>query len=406
MPRRKLTQAWAAKSSAEPGAERTIYWDEALESFGLMVTAAGARSFVVQYRANGVSRRLTIKGSQLSKARKVARSVLGKVADGSDPVTERRKAKAEATNTLRAIAEEYLRREERRLRSIGERRRIFEKYLYPRLGSRQIDGIKRSEIVRLLDQIEDKNGPSMADHVLSVLRRLMSWHASRTDEFRTPITRGMARTKIKERARERVLSDEELRAVWKALEGWNVPYAHLVRFLLLTATRLREAAQMHRGEVSDAEWLIPAARQKSKRDFLLPLSHAASDVLAGAPTIGRKGWVFTSDGERPIGGFSKYKRRLDARILDVLREKNPKAEPLPRWTNHDLRRTARSLMSRAGVLPRHAEAALGHVIAGVEGTYDRHSYADEKRRAFEALAAQIERILHPLSNVVGLRAAV
>lgn len=404
MPRKKLTQAWVGKASALPGAERTIYWDETLESFGLMVTSAGHRSFVVQYRSNGMSRRYTVKASQLTKARKAARSILGRVADGADPVAEGRKIKAEATNTLRATAEEHLRREEKRLRSIGERRRIFERYVYPKLGARQIDSIKRSEIVGLLDQIEDKSGPSMADHVLAVLRRLMSWHASRSDEFRSPITRGMARTKPKERARERVLSDDELRAVWRALEGWNVPYAHLVRFLLLTATRLREAAQMHRGEVSDAEWLIPAARHKSKRDFLLPLSHAARDALAGAPAIGRRGWVFTSDGERPIGGFSKYKRRLDARILDVLREKNPKAEPLLRWTNHDLRRTARSLMSRAGVLPRHAEAALGHVIAGVEGTYDRHSYADEKRRAVEALANQIQRILQFHSNVVPIRA--
>jgi integrase len=150
--------------------------------------------------------------------------------------------------------------------------------------------------------------------------------------------------------------------------------------------------------------VIPAARHKSKKDFLLPLSQAALDVLRGVPVVGGKGWVFTSDGETPISGFSKFKRDLDSRVLALIAEEN-KENVVPRWTTHDLRRTARSLMSRAGVAPNHGERALGHVIGGVQGTYDRHSYADEKRLAFEALAAQVSRILNPRDNVITLRAA-
>ena len=403
---RKLTPPFVRTAAAAAGAERTIYWDESLEGFGLMVTAAAHRSFVVQYRAAGTSRRYTIKGTlSLAKARKKARSILGAVAEGRDPLTERRKAERVATNTLRAISEEYLAREGKKLRSVGERRRIFDVYILPKLGSRQIEEIKRSDVVRLLDRIEDNNGPVMADHVLAVLRRLMTWHAGRTDDFRSPIVRGMARTKPKDRARERILSDDELRAVWAGTTGWDAPYGHLVRFILLTATRLREAAQMRRQEIAGTDWLIPAARHKSKRDFLLPLSKAACEGLAAVPTIGRRGWVFTTDGERPINGFSKAKQQLDARILEQLRKVGEDAKPLPRWTNHDLRRTARSLMSRAGISPDHAERALGHVISGVRGTYDRHEFAEEKRRAFEALALQIERIISQQDNVVGFRAA-
>ncbi len=121
------------------------------------------------------------------------------------------------------------------------------------------------------------------------------------------------------------------------------------------------------------------------------------------PVIGRKGWIFTTDGEHPIGGFSKFKRQFDARVCAQMREHDPDAKPLPRWTNHDLRRTARSLMSRAGVSPDHAERALGHVIGGVRGTYDRHEFKAEKAQAFEALALQIARILNPQENVVALR---
>ena len=218
----------------------------------------------------------------------------------------------------------------------------------------------------------------------------------------------MARTKPRERARERVLTDDELRAVWKAAVGLETAYGYLVRFILLTATRVQEAARLNRSEISRGgdEWVIPARRHKSKRDFLLPLSQTARDLLASIPEIGRKGWVFTSGGDKPINGFSKAKRQLDERTLAaVLVEQESKVSPIPHWVLHDLRRTAKSLMSRAGVLPNHSERALGHVIAGVEGTYDRYSYSEEKRRAFEALADQVERILKPRANVVALRTA-
>ena len=411
MPHAKLTPSFVRNAKAQDGSDRTVWWDRDREGFGLMVTATGHRSWVVQYRANGVSRRYTIDGRQpLAKARNEAKKIQGKVADNHDPVLEERKKQAEATNTLKAIAEEYLRREEKKkeLRSLKERRRIFERYLYPKLGSRQIDGIKRSEISRLLDQIEDDNGPVMADHVLALLRRLMSWHASRGDDFRSPIVRGMAKTKPKDRARHRTLEDHELRAVWKAAEAFRGPYGFLVRYLLLTATRLLEAAKMARSEVSadGTEFTVPAARHKSKRDFLVPLSEAAQAVLAQVPAIGSKGLVFTTNGEVPISGFSKTKRAFDKAVLKELRKSDPRAKTPERWTNHDLRRTARSLMSRAGVQPNHAERALGHVIAGVQGTYDRYQYAAEKRQAFEALAAQIARILNPQNNVIPMNAGV
>jgi hypothetical protein len=225
----KLTPAFVAKAKAE-GTDRSIYWDDSLRGFGLMVTAAGHKSFVVQYRANGRSRRLTLDGVlNLQDARRQARAKLGEVAKGGDPVDDRRKQEAKSENTLKAIAALYFEREGAKLRSIDQRRATFERLIFPKLGGRQVDAIRRSDIVRLLDEIEDERGPQMAHTVLGHLSRLMLWYAGRDDDFRSPIIRGMSRVKQRERSRERILSDDELRSVWKAAEVTPGPFGRLVR---------------------------------------------------------------------------------------------------------------------------------------------------------------------------------
>jgi integrase len=165
----------------------------------------------------------------------------------------------------------------------------------------------------------------------------------------------------------------------------------MLQFILLTGVRRNEAARMDRGELDGADWLIPNARFKGKRDFLVPLTPAALAILGTLPVIGKadRGPVFTNDGRRPLSGFGKVKGKFDEQC------------GVTEWVIHDLRRTARTLMSRAGVDADHAERALGHVISGVRGIYDKYEYRDEKRRAFEALAALVDRIVNPpAGNVV------
>ncbi len=385
--RTKLTPAFVQKARAEPGQERTLFWDADMPGFGLVVTASAHRSFVVQYRAGGRSRRMTIDiVLGLAAARKQARSLLGEVAKDRDPLQARRTAISLAEDTFKSIAEAYFDREGKKLRTAADRRVTLERLVYPRIGFQSISAIRRSDIVRLLDRIEDENGPVMADRTLAYVRRVMNWHASRSDEFRSPIVRGMARTSGKERARSRILTDAELQTVWRAAEDFKGPFGALVQFLLLTSARRSEASEMTWDEISEGgDWLLPAARNKVKVDLVRPLSGAAESVLAKLPRIGRRGLVFTTDGERLLGGFSKFRDGLE------------RTSGVTDWTLHDLRRTARSLMSRAGVPSDHAERCLGHVMPGVRGTYDRHEYLEEKRRAFEALAAQIERIVNPRS---------
>jgi Arm DNA-binding domain len=145
--RLKLSPAFVARAKAEPGQDRTLFWDTTLPGFGLQVTAAGARSFVCQYRAGRRSRRLAIKANlKLGEARKEARAILGRVAKGHDPLAERRKKEAEAENTLRSVCDSYFAREGKKLRQGKHRQATLARLVYPRLGTRQVDDIRRSDI--------------------------------------------------------------------------------------------------------------------------------------------------------------------------------------------------------------------------------------------------------------------
>jgi integrase len=380
---KKLTAAFVREARAEPGKERTVYWDATLPSFGLAVTERGAKSYVIQYRSGRISRRYTINSVLgLEDARREARAVLGQVARGHDPVLERRKASDAGRNTLRAVCERYLVREGGKLRTTAKRQANLERLVYPVLGDRQIDDIKRSDINALLDDIEDLRGAAMADQVLATLRRIANWHAIRDDQFRTPFVRGMARRKPEERERDRILNDDELRAVWRTAEVFPSPWGQFIRFLLLTACRRTEASAMTWSELSGDKWTIPKERYKTGVEVTLPLSTAAMKVLAEIPRIKDCEYVFTTDARHPISGFSTFKLKFDV------------ACGVKDWRLHDLRRTSRSLLSRTGVNADIAERCMGHTLSAVRGVYDKYHYIPEMRVAFESLAAQINAVLN------------
>jgi integrase len=393
----KLTPATVAKL-ATPG----VYWDEAMAGFGVVVTPALHKSFCVQYRnATGVSRRATLKlVLGLEKARREAQIIQGRVAQGLDPVAEKRAARQVVKTTLAAIFADYERIEGGKLRSAAARRALFSRHVLPALGNRPVKEIRRGEIVALLDDIQAATGVRTANICLMILRRVMSWHSVRDEHFTNPIVKGMARQEAP--ARDRILTDDEVRALWAATADQADPFNRLMRFTLLTACRRDESGAMRWQEIKGAEWSIPSSRYKTGIEMLVPLSSAPQAVLASSPKIGNEGWVFTIDGKTRIGSFSRRKAALDKRMVGELRAAG--VEEAAAWRTHDLRRTARSLMSRAGVPADHAERALGHKMAAIRGTYDRHSYAAEKAQAFEALAGMVERILSPADNVVTMRA--
>jgi integrase len=360
----------------------------------VVVQPSGHRSYAVRYRADGRSRKLTLPGGlSLAAARKAAGDALLAVTQGKDPVAAKRRRRQDASKgTLAGVAARYLELEGSKLRSAAWRTSILDRLVLPQLGKRPVTDINRSDVVCLLDHIEQNNGPVAADRALAVLSKVFNWYAVRDDDFKSPLVRGMHRTNGRERARSRVLTDDELRRLWTASKDAG-PFGAFVRFLLLTAARRNEAACMTWAEVVGADWRLPAARNKAKVDLLRPLSEDAQRILEGQPRYVGCPFVFTLNGRTAVSDFHRQKTALDAKA------------GVTGWCIHDLRRTARSLMSRAGVLSEHAERCLGHTVGTVvAATYDRHSYATEKNRAYEALASLLVRIVSGRSaDVVSLR---
>jgi integrase len=402
----------------------TLQGKKAPSGFGVRVTAGGTKSFVLFHRFDGRKYLETLgrwdenpKGGSLTvrdairKAADVVKDLQkGRREDPRPQRTRRLQDSMAGGLTVADLLDRFVTRyveKEAGLRSADQIKDAFERLVKPRIGKLGIYEVRRSHIVEMLDDIADKNGPVMADRTLAHVRKAFNWHATRDDEFSPPIIKGMARTKSKDRMRQRVLDDEEIRDLWAALQIIeDVPpcYHRFVKTLLLTATRRSEAAHMHESELNDKgdEWKIPGARYKNKLDHLVQLS-ASARKLIGHPKRG-SGYVFSNtNGDRPFRSLSGAKRRLDKTIA-AIRHRDGR-DQMPNWTLHDLRRTARSLMSRAKIPSDHAERALGHVIGGVRGVYDVYSYADEKRTAFEALGAIVERILDPQPNVTEMRRA-
>jgi integrase len=239
-------------------------------------------------------------------------------------------------------------------------------------------------VADLLDEIEDKHGARQADLVLCLVRSIANWYAGRHENYVPPFVKAMRRQGTKERERKRILNDDELRIVWKSAET-SGKFGAVVRLLLLTAQRRQKVLAMRWQDISaDGTWIIPAEpREKTNAGELL-LPPAALDIIASQPKLGSNPFVFPGRGDGHLGGISDCKRKFEAAL-----------PAMPQWQLHDLRRTARSLMSRAGVLSEHAERVLGHVVGGVEGVYDRHQYAIEKGAALAKLAALVGSIINP-----------
>jgi integrase len=326
---------------------------------------------------------------KIDEARERAREAIRRIKDGEEAI-EPPKPKPES---VAEVAEHWLRRhvEKNKHRTADEMRRQVDKYILPYWRDRIFVDIKRKDVTALLDMIEDKHGPSMADAILTTLRSIAGWVQKRDDDYSPPFVRGMKRVPKHVHDRSRKLEDDELRRVWKTA-GEHGQFGAFVRLLLLTAQRRDKVANLRWDDI-DAKgvWTIRTEAREKGNPGRLKLPKQALEIIEAQPRFVGNPYVFAGKDGNALVRNSGAKKRFDA----VCKVEN--------WRLHDLRRTARSLMSRAGVLSDHAERVLGHAIESVEGTYDRHDYEAEKAEALRKLAALVERIVSPpAENIVAL----
>jgi integrase len=215
----------------------------------------------------------------------------------------------------------------------------------------------------------------------------------------------------REQARDRILTDHELRWLGRACAAGGRPFGPLVRLLILTAQRRDEVACLERAELDldKRSWTMPREKAKNNRTHPVHLSASAIEVLNSIPGVGVN-FVFTSTGSTPVSGFSRAKRRIDEAMLTAKREEmGEKCDPIPGWILRDLRRTAATGMARLNFPPHVVDKVLNHAsgtIRSVAPVYNRFEYLEERRAALEAWGRYVENLVSPAapSSVIAIAA--
>lgn len=365
-----------------PSGGRIEHWDRLLPGFGLRVTPTGNKSWVLMYRQHGRQRRMTIgkyPALTLEKARGVARTALEDVAKGSDPADNKKAARERRLDDLGAVAELFVEKHAKpNNKSWKNQARRLEMHVTPHWGRRPIDTITKRDVVLLLEKIAEQSGPYVAEDTLKVVRKMFNWAADRDIVEVNPAQH--VKPPRKTGARDRVLSDSELKAVWTAAGALGYPFGPFVHTLILTGQRRTEVATLRWDEIEGDIWTIPAGKTKSSREHLVPLSYMVREII-GQRSSQKGPFVFsTTNGEKPISGFNKPKACLEVTLAGEVED----------WRFHDLRRTCATGLARLGFPDEVIARILNHSTRGVTSIYNRHAYLSEKRYALEQWCATFE----------------
>jgi integrase len=368
------------------GAEDKLYFDDDARGLALRVRSSGGRSWIFKYRVGSRSVKATlgsIDAIDIAKARTQARDLGARVRFGADPAREKREARLRADETLGQLAKKYLERKEKELRYWSHQH--CKRHLLKHLKvwhSVPIVEINRRMVAQRISELAESNGPYLAGAARHTLSDFFAWairsglaEANPVLHTDSPIVGG---------PRERVVSDQELRRIWWALDNNN--YGKIVRLLILTGARLAEIGNLAWAEIDFEGALISLAanRTKNARPHTIPLSPPVLEILQSCPQNRER--LFSAKGSG-FGGWTAYKTDLLHRLAD------DGGEAVPQWTHHDFRRSiSTALHDRFNVPPHVVEAILGHVSGyrtGVAATYNKASYIDERRRALTRWADHI-----------------
>lgn len=389
----KLTAATVEKM--QPTDRRQEVPDSLCTGLYLVVQPTGKKGWQVRYRHGGTHRRMTLGGYpllSLADARARARDVLAGATEGRDPAAEVKAAKAPKVmnedDTVDAVIDLFLKRHASHNRRADDVAAMFKREVRENWGQREIQTIRKRDVIDLLDGVVDRGSPVTANRLRAHLNTLFNWAKGRDIIQMNPLD-GI-KPPAPETARERVLDHDEIRLFWYAAEQMGYPFGQIYQLLLLTGQRLREVAEMSWQELDGAIWTLPGARAKNGDEHTIPLSTTAQAIIDDLPRVGRL--LFTTTGTSPVSGFTRAKERLDKLMVEAANKDLPKgADPIeiPPFTIHDLRRTAATGMASLRFPPHVVEAVLNHrsgTRRGVAGVYNRFDYAEEKREALEAWA--------------------
>ena len=344
----------------------TTLWDGAVRNFGLRVTPAGAKSFIVLLgsgRRHAIGRYPTI---SLAQARMKAKQVLAERTLGRF---------LPKTITWDSAVEEYIAvcEHKTRVRTSKEYRRSLKCYFG--FGSTRLADITKHEIARKLDKLHET--PSQQRHALIYVRMFFKWAQGRDYVEHNPCATATA---PKSESRSRVLTDDELRRVWIASDECGT-FGVIVKLLILTGQRRGETAALQSSWIKPDTITLPKEITKNGREHTFPIGTMAASLLAKRSTSG--GLFLARWKQTNFSGWSTSKAALD------------KLSGVSGWTLHDLRRTFATNLAALGTPIHVTERLLNHVSgtqSGIVAVYQRHSYMPEMRKAVEAR----ERHLHAL----------
>jgi integrase len=370
-------------------AEKTdvIFWDASCRGFGIRALSSGRRSWIFQYRdEHQRTRRIAlgdVSAVSLEAARAAARHHAATVTQGGNPSLQRKVTRRAAS--VLDIAEAYLQyaKTRQRLRSYKETERHLLRHAAS-LHQERVEAVQRRDVAALLDRVNEESGPIAANRVRAALSALWTWglRTGRIDADSNPVGFTIRQP---EKSRERILSDSEIDAIWKAT-GVASDYSRIVRLCLLTGCRRDEIGHLRWDEIEDDHLLIGAKRMKGGATHEIPMLPMIAAALPSRPKVpqdflfGRRGTGFS--------GWSKSKKALDAEISKA-------GLSLAPWGLHDLRRTFSTRLHDTGVEPIVVEALLAHKQQGVAAVYNRASFRGAKRAA-------LERWHSILKNMMGL----
>jgi len=397
----KLTEKIIEKLTCPIGKKDRIVFDDIVTGLGVRLSPNGNKNFLLQFRAeNGAKRRLPLgaHGSiTLDQARQAARAKLGSVALGKDPAAERKAkrlaalAEAEAERmTLSVLLDDWLKI------GLTDRSESYKKEAHRALSfafkeqlNRRADELSKGDVVRVLDEIVKAGKSATASRTLAYGRAGFSWAVKRGRIAANPFAGLPIATTTA--SRDRVLSDDEVRAIYQAAEVLGFPFGQIIQVLLLTAQRREEVAGIQRDEISTdfTTWTIPACRAKNKKSHIVHLSPRTREIIKALPRHSDDcKLLFTTNGKTSASGFSRAKARLDA----IIRDQNPGLK-IEKWRLHDFRRTCVTWLAGAGFNPAVADKILNHTsttgLTTVGNIYQRAEYLSERRAALETWAQHV-----------------